>query len=541
VAAIKREPRLRPAALTLLAAVAWCAAVSPAPAQDLQAAPEAAAPSPSQSLKLFVYDSRGHLMSLEEFLKFTGRADRSPLPGQGGPAVMAYGLDGLSGQKPAIAQSGPWLSLSWTGAPRISIALTWPIPGDGFSTVLADNGGAGFGSGDAVYLNEEIAFTEYRLFRDAWFRHLDSMRPPYIPSRKAKRLAAKAEKLIFETKASKSGATRAAEADQALQTTALAWERMLFEHGLQIADDAKRKSGLRFGVTLDATIVDRLPDYQKVIKTLKDAGVNWVRLAFAPNPSDFIYSQANSFNTYDAVVQELNREGIKVMGCVLDSANWPAGLTPKLYTARAKNLALHYEGLIPSWEVGNEINGDWLGGMKAPLSTDQAFAITQAAAAELKGIDPRLETVATLYWWGPTAPDFAHSLNGWLSRYAPQGFGQNIDAVALSLEPEDNPVGVAFESIFKKTAEFLPGKKLMIGDFEYGQSGRQRGYWWLKPDDIDGAREDLVSLYTPASCAVPQSVCGGFFWYALEQMLPPGGRPTRLFRVYQESLRALGR
>ncbi len=523
----------------LLAALLSGAAV-PAKAQDVQSQPGAAAP--GQSLKLFIYDSSGKLMDLKEFLAFTGRDDRSSLPGQSGPAVMVSGIDGLSGQKPQLTQSGPWLSLSWTGAPRISIALTWPVPGDGFSTVAADNGGAGFGSGDAVYLNEEIAFTEYRLFRNAWFRHADSMRPPYHPSRKAKRLEAEAEKFVFKTKEAKSGAARAREAAKALQATALAWQQMLFEHGLQIAADPSRKKSLRFGVTLDASVLNRLPDYKKTIAALKDAGVNWVRLAFALDPADFTYSQADSFDTYDAVVHALNRAGIKIMGCVLDSASWPPGLTPALYTARAKNLALHYEGLIPSWEIGNEINGNWLGGMKAPLSTDQTFAIAQAAAAAIKGIDPRLETVATLYWWGPTAPDFGHSLEGWLSRYVPLGFGQNLDAVALSLEPEDNPVGLAFEPIFQKTAQFLPGKTLMIGDFEYGQQGRQRGYWWLAPGDIEGAREDLVSLYTPAACAAaPQSVCGGFFWYALEQMLPPGGRPTHLFRVYQDSLRALDR
>ncbi|MHB2026729.1 MAG: glycoside hydrolase family protein [Elusimicrobiota bacterium] len=494
----------------------------------------------SKSLKIFAYGPDGKLMDLRRFLQFIGKPKMASADSTA-PAIFAVSTDGSGGQKPSLRQSGPWIELDWENDPKILISLVWPIAGDGFSTVMADHGSSGFSDGDAVYLNEEIAFTQYRFFRDAWLKHSDSMSPRYKPSAKARRMAKKAETLIFKTKAAKSGAARAAQADKALRATALAWEMMLFEHGEQIARDNKERGRLRFGITLDASIRDRLPDYRSVIAALKNSGVNWARVPFAKNPADFTYSRQSSFDVYDAIVGALKQEGIHVMGCVLDSAEWPDDLTPTIYARRTKNLALHYSRLIRSWEVGNEINGDWLGGIKRPLSLDQAFQIYRAGAAQAKAINPDIETVATLYWWGPTAPDFAHSTQGWLSHYASLGFGKNLDVAALSLEPADNPVGVSFETAFDLLSNFLPDKTLMLGDFEYGESSALKGYWWLKPGDVQAAREDLTDLYTPAACAMPQSVCGGFFWYALEQMLPPGRKPTPLFRAYQRALAELSR
>ena len=43
------------------------------------------------------------------------------------------------------------------------------------------------------------------------------------------------------------------------------------------------------------------------------------------------------------------------------------------------------------------------------------------------------------------------------------------------------------------------------------------------------------------SCAMPRSLCGGFWWQTLDQMLPPKGKPTDLFRVYKLSVGKLAR
>jgi hypothetical protein len=216
-------------------------------------------------------------------------------------------------------------------------------------------------------------------------------------------------------------------------------------------------------------------------------------------------------------------------------------MTPQTYAERTKNLVLHYKDQIRSWEVGNELNGDWLGGVSAPLTTDQVYRVYSAGAAKVKELDPSLETVATLYRWDGTAPDAEHSLFGWLKHYSRQGFGRNLDVLSLSLQPDDNPVGMALEPIFELVQTELPDKSLMLGSLGYVEKDKLQGYWWLRPDDVEAAREDLLIFSTTASCAMPRSLGGGFWWQTLEQMIPDKSRATGLYRAYAKTLSQLGR
>ncbi len=479
-------------------------------------------------------------MDLARFLAFTGRAERREPLDWRQAGIFVSAPDGSGALKPELRQAGPLLLLNWEKLPRAALSLPWPVAGHGFSTVWADKGGLGFPDGEAVYLNEEIALTQHRLFKQAWTRHTKETEPLYKPGPKAKRLFESAGRLMAQAGESREGPSRAAAFDKALGETALAWETMLFEHGLQLARNQKTASALRFGLGLDASLPGRLDERRRIARTIGRSGANWVRLVFKANPADFAYARLSSFSEYDAIVSELRSAGLKVMACVLETGEWPPTLTPELYAERAKNLVLRYRGQIRSWEVGSELNGDWLGGARRPLASERIFKIHSAAAARVKEIDQDLETVATLYWWDGTAPDEEHSLFGWLRRYVPQGFGRDLDVVAISLQPDENPVGLALEPIFERAAQQLPAQRLMLGSLGYVEAGGLKGYWWLDPKDVGRAREDLAILYTTASCALPRSLGGGFWWQALEQMIPPKGK-TALFGAYQRALEQLGR
>ena len=64
-----------------------------------------------------------------------------------------------------------------------------------------------------------------------------------------------------------------------------------------------------------------------------------------------LYASLRSFNEYDGVIDELKSRKIKVMGCVLDTAQWPKTLTPEAYAERVKNIVLHYKGKVDAWEA----------------------------------------------------------------------------------------------------------------------------------------------------------------------------------------------
>lgn len=502
----------------------------------------AAAPARAATVKLFAFDEKGAPLSLPGLLARLSRADeKKPDPDR--TPFWAFPLDEKNPpSRVKLAQAGPLLTATWEGGPA-RLELVWPVKEDGYSQVAADNGGNGFTDGSAVFLDEEIALTQYRLFKDSWAKRTTDSEPLYEPGKKAKALAESAKKAMAAAEREKEAPKRAAAFEKALQATSLAWEKELYEHGLQLALDERRAKNERFGLTFDDSLINtRMADLDWLAEAAQRSGSNWVRVVFRPNAQDFEYASLRSFNEYDGVIQELRKRNLKVLGAILDTTQWPKAMTPEAYAERVKNIVLHYKGQVSSWEVGSEINGDWLGGASDPLSLDQVFKIYSAGAAKAKELDPDTETMATLYWWEATAPDRAHSLSGWLKRYAPQGFGRNVDMVGVELYPEDNPVGMALERAFDTVADAVPTKKLMLSSFGYVEKDQLKGYWWLAPDDVDGGRKDLVILYTVASCAMRSSVCGGFWWQTLDQMLPVGHhRATELFKVDVHTLAQLGR
>lgn len=495
------------------------------------------------TVKLIARDAAGRELDLQGVLSALGRADEKPPRDPESAPFWAAPVDGRSPKvRVKLAQTGPFVTATWPGDSKARFELVWPVDEDGYNAVAADNGGEGFSDGAAVFLDEEIAHTQYRRFKESWRRRTTDWSPLYKPGKKAKELADAARERMASATAEKDPAKRGAAFRKALHSTAIAWEKELFEHGLQIVLDERRAKGARFGLTLDESLLKRLDDVDWLAEAVRRSGTDWVRLVFRPNPSDFLYRSLRSFNEYDGVVERLRQEKISVMGCVLDTAQWPRKLTPEHYAERVKNLVLHYKGKIAAWEIGSEINGDWLGGAADPFPPEQVFKIYSAGAAAARQYDPEAQLVATLYWWEQTAPDYEHSTSGWLKTFVPKGFGRHADIVGLDFFPEDNPVGMGFEPAFDALSEALPGKPVMLTSFGYVEKDELRGYWWLAPDDIDGARKDLVILFTTASCAMKGSLCGGFWWQTLEQMLPPGRRKaTDLFKVYHRTLDQLGR
>ena len=501
-----------------------------------------AAPANAATVKIFAYDEKGSTLDLQGFLKRLARSDeKSPHDPEKSP-FWAFPIDGKSPpERVKLSQDGGTLSASWPGGPA-RLELVWPVAEDGYNDVTADNGGQGFSHGSEVFLNEDLALTQYRIFKDAWRRRTTDWRPLYKPGNKAKELFEKAKEATSAASRLKEAPARAKAFDKALQATALAWEKALFEHGTQIALDERRGKELRFGLTLDDSLLQRMDDVTWISEAVARSGSDWVRLVLRPNGSDFLYSSLRSFNEYDGIVAELKKNKIKILACLLDTAQWPKTLTPEAYGERVKNIVLHYKGKVDAWEVGSEINGDWLGGSSSPLNPEQVYKIFSAGAAKAKELDPETETMATLYWWEATAPDREHSLTGWLKAHAGKGFGKNLDVVGLALYPEDNPVGTSFDRAFDAVAEALPAQRLMLSSFGYAEQDELKGYWWLAPDDVDGARKDIAILYTAAACAMPRSVGGGFWWQTLEQMLPPGHhKAADLFKIHRRTLTQLGR
>jgi len=499
------------------------------------------APARAASIKLFAFDAKGDALDLPGLLARLGRAD-DRLPRDPDKAAIWAVPIGAKAEpvRVKLAQTGKLVTASWPGGPA-ALHLVWPVREDGYSAAIADNGGHGYDDGAAVFLEEEIALTEYRLLKETLAEPPDDGRAAYAPSAKSRALLEAAKTAIADAEKQREPA-RATAFGVALRAVALARETSLYERGRQRLKERAFGKEARFGLTLDESLLKRLGDADWIADSIAHTGANWVRVVFAPNPRDFVYGADASFNEYDALVKTLKKRRLKILGGVLDTAQWPRSLTPEIYSARAKNLAAHYAGQVDAWEVGSELNGDWLGGSRAPLTSDQVFAIYQAGAAAARAADPKAELVATLYWWEETAPDRAHSLSGWLKTYVPLGFAKDVDLVGLDVFPEDNPAGLGLERAFDELANALPKKTIFLSGYGYVEQDKLKGYWWLSADDVDGARKDLILLYTAGSCAMNRSVCGGFWWQTLDQMLPPGReKAADLFKIQAHALHEIGR
>lgn len=494
------------------------------------------------SVSVTAFDARGRVLDSDGLLRYVAPAESAE---RGLPAahsgLFAADSDGrpLAG-RPWWSPKSPGIVWTWEEAPKAVFSLPWPVPDDGFSTVLLDNGGKGFIDGQSFLLNEEAAKTAYRRMQDSLKRRL-ALKPPYRPSEQVARLVSEAKDAMAKATAVNGDRKRAKLFDRALAQVSFAWQQLLFDHGKQTIKDEKLGARVRFGLSIDETLSERIHDFDRIADQLAESGAGWVRLVFTSVPGDFAFAQDSSFALYDRFVDLLAKRKIRIMGSVLDSLLWPAELTPDAYQERARNLARRYKDRIRSWEVASEPNASWLGGKRNPLPPETVLLAVQKAVVAVKGEDPALETVATLHWWEGTAPETRYALFPWLDWAQPRGFGHGLDAVALSLYPHRHPVGLAFEPAFEELGRRFPDKKLMLGGWSFSDGRKLEGYWWLSPKNVKDARKDLLVLYLGTMAAIPNSAGGGFYWSTLSELLPPGKKPTDLYRLHKDTVDRLRR
>ncbi|MBI4348397.1 MAG: hypothetical protein HY553_16260 [Elusimicrobia bacterium] len=498
-----------------------------------------AAQTHAKTLHLDAFDAEGNPLIGPALLAHIAPRSRRP-PVNGGFYVTDLDDTPATG-RPWVVAAGSSTVIAWSGPSHVRVSFPWPVTDDGFSTVTIDNEGEGYSDGDRILLNEAITLSQYKLFKDSLEVRSGKWEPTYKPSRKAKEQQEALLEALAAAKRETEPGKRAAAYEKALTRVSAAWATMLFEHGVQTAAHPKLGPGLRWGLTLDETIVNRVADFDDIAKKLGSSGANWVRLVFRKNPDDFTYSNPRSFLEYDGIVAALGKRKVRVMASVLDSTMWPRDVDPKAVEARVRNLVMKYKDTIRSWEVASEPNGDWIGGGRGALSDETIFKTISTAANAVKEIDRSLETVATLYWWEGTAGDDRHPTFAWLRRAIFDGALKPFDVVGLSIFPDDHPMGMAFDRVFGRLRQLLPDKRLMIGGFGYVEGKELDGYWWLDAKDVDGARKDLVILYSGAGASIPAGLGGGFWWPTLQTMLDGSRSGDSLFRIYRRTMERLGR
>ena len=209
-------------------------------------------------------------------------------------------------------------------------------------------------------------------------------------------------------------------------------------------------------------------------------------------------------SSYRAILDRAHAEHLRVLGQFLDSSQM-ASVPLVEWRARVDN----YVAALPdadAWEVGNEVNGNWLGSSAAEKTTYAARAVRSCC--------PSARTMVTVLWnlGEDTSQD---SMFSWLARAAINW--NDIDDIGISLYPEDHPMGTAYNRVVTTLHRALPQQRLLVSELGYGNADLGHTWWWGSRDSVAAARTSVARLYDAASRAHPFSGGGTFWWYFLAE------------------------
>jgi hypothetical protein len=371
----------------------------------------------------------------------------------------------------------------------VTLSLAWPTA-DGYSMLLLDVGAPGVHNFTVLAAEQAVADLDDAV----------ATRPSYRPSGAFADASGQAHERLAAAHAAGTESAQGAQGAAALDSAVHAMTTLLTEYGQQYGRATRATNRPQWGVTFDdisggsgdlATVRDLVGG---------DPSDGWVRIVF---------DRSQPASSYVDEVNAAHSLGLHVVAMILDSSDMKAvGIGE--WQARVNS----YVGTLPAveeWEVGNEVNGNWLG---ADVAAKVAYAASYVKA------HTGARTLLTLYWQ-IGEDDAAHSMFTWLRANAgPANMGA-IDDVGISLYPEDHPMGGAFDRAMATLHDAAPGKRVMVTELGYWSPDLDHTWWWGFPGDPTGAaRRQIATLYQSAVMGYPWSGGGAYWWYYLAETLP---------------------
>lgn len=238
-----------------------------------------------------------------------------------------------------------------------------------------------------------------------------------------------------------------------------------------------------YGVTVDD--ISRLPDITQSLGSLSKKPTT--RIVFDENVDPSYYRNA-------AVA--INKVSY-VMGEILDSF-YVKTYSVQAYTDRTRQYLNELSDVVDIWEVGNEINGEWLGSnadVVAKMTNAYDLVKSQNKAAAL-----------TLYYNQDCWSKRSNEMFTWANANVPYSMKQGLDYVFISYYEEDcNGLKPDWPAVFQKLSVMFPRSKIGFG--EVGTSNRTK-------------KAEYLTRYYTMKINVPNYVGGHFWWYFRQDMVP---------------------
>lgn len=186
-----------------------------------------------------------------------------------------------------------------------------------------------------------------------------------------------------------------------------------------------------------------------------------------------------------------------VMGEILDSF-YVNTLTVPGYIDRTNQYLNALSDVVDIWEIGNEINGEWLGN-----NADVVAKMT--GAYDL--VKAQNKTAAlTLYYNKDCWSRKSNEMFTWANANIPTRMKQGLDYVLISYyEADCNNLKPDWPTVFRQLAVMFPNSKIGFG--EIGSTSRT-------------GKADYLTRYYTMKINEPKYVGGYFWWYGRQDFVP---------------------
>lgn len=208
-----------------------------------------------------------------------------------------------------------------------------------------------------------------------------------------------------------------------------------------------------------------------------------------------VFDEGQSASSYRNATVAINRVS-NVMGEILDSSAMDQ-YSVSQYLDRTKEYLSTLGDVVNIWEVGNEINGEWLGknaDVVAKMTGAYDIAKAQGKTAAL-----------TLYYNKDCWSNPNNEMFKWTAANVPERMKQGLDYVLVSYYEEDcNGLKPDWPKVFAQLSAMFPYSKVGFG--ETGTTTTDKAAY-------------LTRYYT-MQIPVPNYIGGYFWWYGKEDLMP---------------------
>jgi hypothetical protein len=171
---------------------------------------------------------------------------------------------------------------------------------------------------------------------------------------------------------------------------------------------------------------------------------------------------------------------------------------------------------VDIWEIGNEINGEWLG------PKDTVIAKIIYGYIRMKKLDKKI--ALTLYYNHNCWENPENEMFRWVNKNLPYKISTNTDYVLVSYYEDDcNNYQPNWQQVFDSLHVLFPNSKLGIG--ECGTTNQSK-------------KAEYINRYYRMNITTPNYIGGYFWWYYRQDCVPWNTKP--LWQVLDDAISGTG-